>query len=62
VDLMFALLFAFLASRSTPSRGELEALELRREAMRGMGSTLNLVLLAGTALRWINGMRGGRET
>jgi hypothetical protein len=61
VDVVLAALFTFLAARSSPGRGELEALALRREALSGMTSTYNSALLLGTLIRWISAMRRGRE-
>jgi hypothetical protein len=61
VDLVLAGLFAILAARSSPSRGERDALELRREAVRGMTSTYQSALLLGTIIRWLSTMRRRRD-
>lgn len=50
-DLVLAALLAFLAIRSTPSRTELEALELRRRAWQGVASSLALSSLLMPLLR-----------
>jgi hypothetical protein len=44
-DLLVAIILLFLASRSAPSRVETEALEVRRKAIQGLGSALNLTQL-----------------
>lgn len=45
IDLLIAALFVFLAARSNPSRTELEALELRRQAIQNIGSGPSLLAL-----------------
>ncbi len=42
VDLLLAVILLVVASRSRPSRVELEALEVRRKAMQGLLSALSL--------------------
>lgn len=51
VDLLVAILFGFLATRSTPSRVELEALEVRRHALQSITTSLSLVQLVLPILR-----------
>jgi len=58
VDLLLALILLFLASRSTPSRVEVEALEVRRKALQGIVSTLSLTqIVLPLALRVMNTAR-----
>jgi hypothetical protein len=54
-DLLLALILGFLASRSSPSRVEIEALEVRRKAIEGLGSTLSLSQMALPLLRLLSG-------
>ena len=61
VDLVLAALFGCLAARSAPGRGELAALEVRREAIRGMGSAFDTLRMIGVLLRLFNTARGGRR-
>ena len=52
VDLLLAVILLFLASRSTPSRTEIEAREVRRKALQGIASALSLTqMLLPLALR-----------
>ncbi len=44
-DLLLAVILLFLASRSTPSRVEVEAREVRRKALQGLASALSLTQL-----------------
>lgn len=44
-DLLLAVILLFLATRSTPSRVETEALEVRRKAIQGLSSALNVTQL-----------------
>ncbi len=50
-DLVLAALLAMLAMRSSPSRTEVEALEIRRRAWRGVASTMALSTLMMPLLR-----------
>jgi hypothetical protein len=50
-DLVLAILLAVLAARSSPSRVELEALAVRRQAVESVGSTLAFSALAMQLLR-----------
>jgi uncharacterized membrane protein len=50
-DLLIALLCGLLAARSSPSRLEREALEVRRRALENATSTLAFSTLAAQALR-----------
>ena len=54
VDLFVALILLLVALRSTPSRVEREALEVRQRAIAGLGTTLSLAQLALPALRVAN--------
>jgi hypothetical protein len=54
-DLLLAVILGFLASRSSPSRVEVEALEVRRKAIAGLGSTLSLSQMALPLLRLLSG-------
>jgi hypothetical protein len=45
-DSLLAIILLFLASRSTPSRVEIEAREVRRQALTGIGSAMNVTQLA----------------
>ena len=51
VDLLLAVILGFLATRSSPSRVETEALEVRRKAVEGLGSALSLTQMAVPVLR-----------
>jgi hypothetical protein len=46
VDLILAFILVLLASRSSPSRVEVEALDVRRKAIEGIGSALSLTQMA----------------
>jgi hypothetical protein len=50
-DLVVAIILAFAATRSSPSRVELEALEVRRKAIVAIGGTFSLASLAIPVLR-----------
>lgn len=50
-DLLITLLFGLLAARSSPSRLEREALDVRRRALENATSTLAYSTLAAQALR-----------
>jgi hypothetical protein len=52
-DLLFAVVLLVLASRSKPSRVEVEALEVRRKAIQGIGSSLSMVQMVIPILRFI---------
>jgi hypothetical protein len=45
-DLLLAIILLLLASRSSPSKVEVEALNVRRRAIEGIGSALTLTQLA----------------
>jgi hypothetical protein len=61
-DLLVAVILLFLASRSTPSRVEIEAREVRRQALQGIGSAMSLTQLAlPIFLRVMNGARRRRR-
>jgi hypothetical protein len=55
-DLIVALVFAFLASRSAPGRQEREALEVRRRAVQSIATALSVSQLAIPVLRMTNNM------
>jgi hypothetical protein len=57
VDLLAAIILGFLATRSTPSRVEVEALDVRRKAIHAIGSTLSLTQLVIPILRIVANMR-----
>jgi uncharacterized membrane protein YedE/YeeE len=58
IDLLLAVILLFLASRSTPSRVEVEAQEVRRKALQGIASALSLTqLLLPLVLRVMNTAR-----
>jgi hypothetical protein len=61
VDLLVAIVLGFLASRSSPSRVEVEALEVRRKAIQAIGSTLSLTQLAIPLLRVLVNLRRRRR-
>jgi hypothetical protein len=61
-DLLLAIILLFLATRSTPSRVEIEALEVRRKALEGLGSALNLTqLVLPLVLRLVGSARRRRR-
>jgi high-affinity Fe2+/Pb2+ permease len=60
-DLLVAIILLVLASRSTPSRTETEALEVRRRALEGIGSALSLTQMVLPVLRLVSGMRRRRR-
>jgi hypothetical protein len=61
VDLLIAIILLVLASRSSPSRTETEALEVRRRALEGIGSALSLTQMVLPVLRLVSGMRRRRR-
>jgi hypothetical protein len=54
-DLVLAVVIGLLAARSSPSRVEIEALEVRRKAIEGLGSALTLGQMALPLLRLLAG-------
>jgi len=54
-DLVLAVVFGLLAARSSPSRVEIEALEVRSKAIEGLGSALTLGQMALPLLRLLAG-------
>jgi hypothetical protein len=50
-DLLFALLCGLIAARSSPSRPEREALDVRRRALENAASTFAYTTIAAQALR-----------
>ncbi len=50
-DLFVAIVLGLIASRSSPSRVEREALEVRRRAIAGIGTAMSVTQLALPALR-----------
>lgn len=61
VDLIFAIILLLLASRSRPSRVEVEAREVRRKALEGITSALSLTQMVIPVLRLASGMRRRRR-
>lgn len=59
-DLLLALILGFFASRSSPSRAELEAVEVRRKAIEGLGSAFTISQMALPVLRLVSGSRRRR--
>lgn len=60
-DLLVAIILLLLASRSSPSRVEAEALEVRRKALEGIVSAMSLTQLVLPVLRIASGMRRRRR-
>ena len=60
-DLLLAVVLGFLASRSSPSKTEVEALAVRRKAVEGITSALSLTQLAIPVLRIVAGTRRRRR-
>jgi len=60
-DLLVAIILLLLASRSSPSRVEVEAREVRRKALEGIVSAMSLAQLVLPALRFASGMRRRRR-
>jgi hypothetical protein len=60
-DLLIAVILGFLATRSAPSRVEVEALEVRRKAIQAIGSTLSLAQLTIPLLRIVANLRRRRR-
>lgn len=54
-DLLLAIILGWLASRSSPSRVEVEALDVRRKAIEGIGSALSLTQMALPLARFLAG-------
>ena len=54
-DLLIAILLGLLASRSGPSKVEIEAYEVRRKAIEGIGSALTLTQMALPMVRLVSG-------
>jgi len=51
-DLLIAILLGWLASRSSPSRVEKEALKVRRDAVAALGSAFSITQMALPLLRY----------
>jgi hypothetical protein len=60
-DLLVAVILALLATRSSPSRVEVEALAVRRKALEGIGGALSLTQLVMPILRIAVNMRRRRR-
>ena len=60
-DLLVAIILVVLASRSSPSRVEVEALEVRRKAIEGISSALSLTQMVLPLLRLASGVRRRRR-
>lgn len=61
VDLLVAVILLVLASRSSASRVEREALDVRNRAIAGIGSALTLSQFALPVLRLVTGLRQRRR-
>jgi hypothetical protein len=61
VDLLIALILLLMASRSGPSRVEVESLEIRRKAIEGIGGLFTLPQLVLPLLRMVVAMRRRRR-
>jgi hypothetical protein len=60
-DLLIAVILGLLASRSRPSRIEVEALEVRRQAIQGITNTLSITQMLIPLLRLMANLRRGRR-
>ena len=60
-DLLVAIVLLLLASRSTPSRVEIEALEVRRKAIEGISSAMSITALLLPLLRLATSFRRRRR-
>ena len=60
-DLVIAFILLLLASRSSPSRVETEALEVRRKAIEGIGSALSITTMLLPLLRLATSFRRRRR-
>jgi hypothetical protein len=60
-DLLLAIILGVLASRSSPSRTEVEALEVRRKAIEGLGSALSLGQMVVPIVRMASGLTRRRR-
>ncbi len=61
IDLLLAIILALLASRSGPGAVEVEALEIRRKAIEGIGSALSVTRLIIPVVRLVADMRRPRR-
>jgi hypothetical protein len=61
-DLLVAVILGLLAVRSAPSRVEVEALDVRRQAIQAMGSSLSLARMAIPVLRMAANLWRRRRT
>jgi hypothetical protein len=61
VDVLVAIILGFAATRSAPSRVELEALEVRRKAITAIGGTFSLAGLLIPILRIVMNLRRRRD-
>ena len=60
-DLLVAIVLLVLASRSSPSRVEIEALEVRRKAIEGIGSAMSITALLLPLVRLATSLRRRRR-
>ena len=60
-DLLVAIVLLVLASRSSPSRVEIEALEVRRKAIEGIGSAMSITALLLPLVRLATSFRRRRR-
>jgi hypothetical protein len=61
VDLIVAVILGLFATRSTPSRVEVEALDVRRKAIEAIGSTLSLTRLIIPLMRIVANLRRRKQ-
>jgi hypothetical protein len=61
IDLLVAVILGLLASRSSPSRVEVDALDVRRRALQGISSTLSVGQMLIPVLRLITNVRRRRR-
>lgn len=60
-DLLVAIVLLLLASRSSPSRVEIEALEVRRKAIEGIGSAMSITAMLLPLVRLATSFRRRRR-
>jgi hypothetical protein len=61
MDLTLAVVLLFLASRSSPSRVEVEALDVRRKAIAGISSAMSVTQMALPLVRIASGFARRRR-
>ena len=60
-DLLIAVILGFLASRTSPSKTEVEAYDVRQRAIAGIGSALSLTAMILPVLRLATNFRRRRK-